>query len=296
MPRLSLAAIAAAAVLPAMAHHPAGVEAAALASRWTFDPWVTLPLAASLALYVVGLRRLWARAGRGRGISGREAACFAAGWLVLAASLVSPIDALGGALFSMHMVQHELMMVVAAPFFVLSRPVEAWTWAMSPSWRRSAGRITRGRFFAAAWRTLTEPRGAWIFHAVAIWAWHIPPLFEAALANEGVHALQHATFLASALAFWASVITPATRRGDAVALASLFTTMLHTGALGALLTFAPSAWYAHYLDAAAFGLTPLEDQQLGGLVMWVPGGLAYVIAGLVLVGSWLSPRRAGALR
>jgi len=104
------------------------------------------------------------------------------------------------------------------------------------------------------------------------------------VASEAVHALQHATFLASALCFWWSVSARAAR-ADAVALASLFTTMLHTGALGALLTFARAPWYAHYLDAAAFGLTGLEDQQLGGMVMWVPGGLAYVVAGLALIGK-----------
>lgn len=282
MRTIILAALAAS--LPAHAHHPASVAPAALASLWTFDPWVLVPLVASALLYAVGVRRLWRRAGRARGINTREVASFVTAWLVLAMALVSPVDSLGGALFSMHMVQHELMMVVAAPLFVAARPLEAWTWALAPHWRRALGRMARRRAWRTAWRAVTEPAGAWIFHALAIWVWHIPWFFEAALASEAVHALQHASFLASALCFWWSVSARATR-ADGVALASLFTTMLHTGALGALLTFAREPWYAHYLDAAAFGLTGLEDQQLGGLVMWVPGGLAYVVAALALIGK-----------
>jgi cytochrome c oxidase assembly factor CtaG len=116
---------------------------------------------------------------------------------------------------------------------------------------------------------------------LALWAWHVPALFDAALRSPAMHILQHASFLASALLFWWAALggAPApARRG--VAMVLLFTTMLHTGALGALLALAPAPWYPHYVDSAAAGLDPLEDQQLGGLVMWVPGGLAYLAAGL----------------
>lgn len=279
------------AAMPAFALHPQGVDPAAAASVWTFEPWVVALLLASLAMYVAGVRRLWRRAGAGRGIGARRVACFVTGWLVLAVALTSPIDTLAGALFSMHMVQHELLMVVAAPLFVMSRPLEAWTWALPPAWRRPLAAAGRLRPVAAAWRALSEPLGAWTLHAAVLWLWHIPWLFEAALTNDWVHALQHASFLASALLFWWSVLGRGVRRPDGVGLASLFTTMLHTGALGALLTFAPHPWYGHYA-AAALGLTALEDQQLGGLVMWVPGGLAYMAAGLAIVAAWLAPPRA----
>lgn len=277
------------AAMPAAAHDPPG--GAPDFWRWSLEPWVLLPLAACAAAYALGVARLWRRAGRGRGVGPGECASFAAGWLVLAAALVSPIDGLGGALFSMHMVQHELLMVVAAPLLVRSRPLEAWAWALAPPWRRALGALARERALRVPWRVATEPLGAWSLHALAIWGWHAPPPFEAALVDQAVHALQHATFLLTALAFWASVSGRGGRR-DAAALASVFSTMLHTGALGALLTFAPTAWYPHYLDAGAFGLTALEDQQLGGLVMWVPGGVAYLAAGVVLVAGWLSPPRA----
>jgi putative membrane protein len=267
------------------AHHPGG-EVDAFA--WSFEPWVVALLLASLAVYLHGLGRLWRKAGRGRGISMRQAACFGAGWSALALALVSPIDTLGSELFSVHMVQHELLMVVAAPLLVVSRPIEAWAWGLPRRWGPAIADFARRGAVATTWRTLTDPLGAWTFHAVALWAWHIPAFFAAAVRDDNVHALQHATFLASALCFWWSVLRP---RGkpDGAGLASVFTTMLHTGALGALLTFGPRPWYEVYRSTERFGLTLLEDQQLGGLVMWVPGGLAYLLAGLFLIGThWLS--------
>ena len=119
---------------------------------------------------------------------------------------------------------------------------------------------------------------------------------HAALSDAGVHALQHSAFLASALLFWWSVLGATTRKGQGVALLSLFTTMLHTGALGALLTLAPTAWYRVYEQTApALGWSALEDQQLGGLVMWVPAGLVYVICGLALAAGWINGRVRPAL-
>lgn len=257
---------------------------------WHVEPWALASLAAALALYAAGVRRLWRRAGRGRGISFADVARFAAGWLVLAAALLSPLDALVERSFAAHMVQHELLMVVAAPLLVLARPLEAWTWALAPAWRTAMASVARSPGLRAAWRACTEPLGAWTLHAAALWAWHIPALFEAALASEGLHILQHVAFFATALLFWWSVFERASRNAGAASLASLFTTMAHSGALGALLTFAGHPWYASY--EGALGLSPLEDQQLGGLVMWAPASLAYVAAALVIASRWLrAPRR-----
>jgi cytochrome c oxidase assembly factor CtaG len=189
------------------------------------------------------------------------------------------------------MLQHELLMVVVAPLLVLARPLEAWAWALPAATRRALAAFSRGRVVRSAWRALTTPIGAWSVHALALWIWHLPLLFVAALSDPALHVLQHACFFASALAFWWAVFGRGLRAPDAASVACLFTTMLHTSALAALLTFAPSAWYAHGV-VPPFGLTTLEDQQLGGLVMWVPGGLAYVVAGLAIVGSWLTASRA----
>ena len=268
----------------ANAHH---VHAASWASAWNFEPWLVACLAASAALYALGVARLWRRAGRGHGIGIGAVIRFVLGWISLVAALVSPIDALGEELFWVHMVEHELLMVVAAPLLVTARPLEAWTWGLPFAWRGALGRLGHARILGALWRFITDPVAAWTLHAIALWIWHVPLLFDAALANEDVHIAQHASFLATALFFWWTVL-PRTRPA-AHAMAGLFTTMLHTGALGALLAIAPAAWYATYrTTTAAFGLDPLEDQQLGGLVMWVPASFAYLAAGLWIASRWLS--------
>jgi len=254
---------------------------------------VALLLAASLGLYFLGLSRLWMRAGPGRGISRAQAVRFALGWLALYVALLTAVDTGGDTLFCVHMVQHELLMVVAAPLLVLGRPLEAWAWGLPPSWRLGFARATRSRLLGGLWDALCEPLGAGIVHFMALWAWHVPRFFEAALENEGVHVLQHASFLGSALFFWWAVFGRGVRRPEGASMALVFGTMMHTSALGALLTFAPSAWYAHYVGTPL--LSPVEDQQLGGLIMWVPGATTYLIAGLWIVAGWLkrpAPRAA----
>jgi putative membrane protein len=258
--------------------------------HWSLEPWVLVLLALSAGGYALGVLRLWRNAGVGRGIGGTQTFAFAGGWLALVLALVSPLDGLGEHLFSAHMVQHEVLMLVAAPLLVLGRPLAAWTWALSPSHRQLVGRWTRVRWWAATWALLTDPLAAWALHALALWLWHVPSWFEAALHNEGLHALQHASFLGTALLFWWSALgVDARSRSSGLAMLYLFTTMLHTGALGALLTLAPTPWYPSYATATgALGLDPVEDQQLGGLVMWVPGSLAYLVAGLAVMARLLA--------
>ena len=291
LPRL-IAAAAAFIALPAHAHH--ADASVPWWAAWNLQPWLVALMLASALLYARGAVLLWKRAGIGRGITASEASRFALGWVTLVAALVAPLDALGERSFAFHMVQHELLMVVAAPLLVCSRPLEAFTWALPQAWRRALAQVARQRALDAAWSFVTEPVGAWTVHAVALWAWHVPAFFEAALHGEAVHIAQHACFFVSALVFWWSVLARRSRKAEGVAIASLFTTMMHTSALGALLTFAPTVWYRDYLAAGPGALTPLEDQQLGGLIMWVPAGMAYIVTGLAIVAGWLRdvPRAA----
>jgi putative membrane protein len=285
--QLSIAAVAAA-PLPALALHD--VAAPSSAAGWNFEPWLTLLLLSSAVLYARGLRALWKKAGAGRGITIAQGLRFMLGWIALAAALLSPLDALAARSFSLHMIQHELLMVVAAPLIVLGRPLEAWAWALPRGIKLALARVGRIGVLQRAWRVVTEPVGAWCFHALALWLWHVPAFFVAALADTTLHVLQHAAFFASALAFWWSVFGRGSRAPNAGAMASLITTTLHTGVLGALLTFAPTPWYA-LGDGTALGLSALEDQQLGGLVMWAPGGLAYIAAALTIAARWLRGER-----
>jgi putative membrane protein len=263
--------------------------------HWSFEPWIVACLLASAALYAAGLRRLWRRAGPGRGVSALQAAAFAGGWLALAIALVSPIDPLGTQLFSAHMLQHELLMVVAAPLMVVGKPLAAWVWALPVGWRAGIGGFFRHPGWRIPWLQLSSPLGAWLVHALALWLWHVPALFDAALANEGLHTLQHFSFLFTALLFWWSALGQAERSAQGTAMLFLFTTMVHSSALGALLTLSPIVWYPTYLQTApALGIPALDDQQLGGLVMWIPAGTAYFVTGLLLAMRWIGLNRDGA--
>ena len=260
-----------------------------LIREWSFEPLVTTSLVISGVLFVVGLRRLWREAPKRRSIRTWEALCFAGGWFALFVALISPVHAWGRVLFSAHMSQHEILMLVAAPLLVLGRPLIAFLWAFPVDWSRRIGNIAKLSWFSRAWRTLTIPLVAWLVHAVALWIWHIPVLFEAVLRYESVHTFQHLSFLLSALLFWWALIHgPQGAMGYGAAVLYVFTTSIHSGALGALITIAGSVWYPSYIGLTeSWGLTPLEDQQLGGLIMWIPAGLVYVIAGLALFAGWL---------
>ncbi|MEO7336512.1 MAG: cytochrome c oxidase assembly protein [Caldimonas sp.] len=258
--------------------------------HWSFDPLVVACLGLSIALYAGGLARLWRRAGWGHGAVPASVASFAGGWLALALALLSPLDELSEQLFSAHMVQHEVMMLIAAPLLVLGRPLAVWTWAFPLSTRRALGALFRHAAWRVPWRAATRPLGAWTIHALALWLWHVPRWFDAALESDGVHALQHTSFLVGALLFWWSILGVARRADRGAVLLSLFTTMAHTGALGALMMLSTQPWYAPYLQTApTFGLDALQDQQLGGVVMWVPAGFVYIACGLVLASRWLRP-------
>jgi cytochrome c oxidase assembly factor CtaG len=260
-----------------------------LVRAWSFEPIVTVSLVLSAVLFAVGLHRLWREAPKRKSIRPWEALCFAGGWLALFVALVSPVHAWGRVLFSAHMSQHEILMLVAAPLLVLGRPLIAFLWALPLEWSRSLGNVAKIAWINRTWRALTIPLVAWLVHAVALWTWHIPVLFDAVLHNEAVHTAQHLSFLISALLFWWALIHgPQGAMGYGAAVLYLFTTSIHSGVLGALLTIAGTVWYPSYAGlTSSWGLTPLEDQQLGGLIMWIPAGLVYVIAGLALFAGWL---------
>ena len=264
---------------PAFAH---GGHAEAVPD-WTWDPWITLPLAIAALLFTAGAVRLAARAGqarlRARGL------LFAGGWTTLAVALVSPLHEAGERSFAAHMFEHELIMLAAAPLLVLSEPLIVMLWAFPIRGRHAFGGMVKARPVAAAWHQLTAPITATLLQAAALWLWHAPALFDLALAHEGWHAAQHLSFLVSALLFWSAMIGTRARRtesGRGLAALCLFATSLVSGALGALMAFSQSPWYAGYarLGMAPFGLTPAEDQQLAGLIMWIPGGLVHAVAAL----------------
>ncbi len=248
---------------------------------------IVIPLVVSAALYARGVAALRARAPR-RGLHAQEITAFAAGLGVLAIALVSSLHEASEHLFSAHMIQHELMMAVAAPLLVLGKPMIVMLWAIPIRARRILGHASQSAIWRNTWQVLSRPFDAWLIHALVIWGWHIPSLFQATLHSDAVHALQHASFLGSALLFWWAIIHPRRRADLGLSIIYLFTTAVHTAILGALMVFARTPWYPEYANgAAAWGLSAMEDQQLAGLIMWIPAGLVYLVAALLIVRRWL---------
>jgi putative membrane protein len=260
-----------------------------LARTWGWEPGSIAGLALSAGAYSVGLARYWRSAGVGGGIRKWQAASFAAGWFTLFVALVSPLHPWGSVLFSAHMVQHELLMIVAAPLIVLGQPMLVMLKALPANVSGTLARWGNSRPWQTFWRFITQPFVAWVIHFLALWMWHIPVLFDATLHSEWIHAAQHTSFLFSALLFWWAVVHGHNRAlGYGMAVLYMFTTAMHSGILGAMITFASGAWYPSYQHTTeSWGLTPLEDQQLGGLIMWIPAGLVYIVAGLTLFVAWL---------
>ena len=246
-------------------------------AAWTVDPVVIVSLLLTGWAYGYGVHRLWAK-GRGRGVSSGQVFAFWAGIAALGAALLSPVDALAHALFAAHMIQHLMLVLVAAPLLVFSAPAVPCSLALPGSSRRNLRALGRSRRAATAWAVLTAPLVVWILHVGALWLWHLPALYEAALRNEVLHALEHLSFFLTALLFWSLIIPLGRARMPYPArLGYVFVTALQSGALGAILTFATVPLYSvHAAGARAWGLSALQDQQLAGVIMWIPAGVVYL--------------------
>lgn len=262
---------------------------------WTFEPAVLGGVAVAAVWYAWGVRSLWRAAGQGRGIGGAQLGAFGGGLLTLLVALVSPLDALGDALFSAHMTQHLLLILVAAPLLVLGEPVLPMLWALPTAARRHGARWwRRASVLPALAHALSHPSLAWAVHVGALFFWHIPAPYTWALRHDAVHAVEHASLLGTAMLFWSAALDPTGRRRLSYGMGILYvsTAGMLMGALGAILTFARSPWYvAHLTTTASWHLTPLEDQQLAGVIMWVPAGLVYLVAASVFFMKWLGPDR-----
>jgi len=258
---------------------------------WNFEPALIVPLEVTTMVYLLGLRNAWDHAGLGRSIPVRSCVFFLGAMLALVAALVSPLDALSGVLFSAHMVQHLILILVAAPLLVVSDIPLALFWALPRGWAPALGRRwVRAKPLGRAWQAISHPIAAWFWFALALWLWHTAALFEAALRNDAIHAGEHVVFLVTAGLFWRVLLRRTGPRylqyGQAIPY--LFLTVLHSGLFGALMTFTTQPWYTYYATRTALlGLTPLQDQQLAGLIMWIPGGLVFTLLTIGYFAAWL---------
>lgn len=242
------------------------------------DLVVLVLLVATALAYGLGVRRAWAAAGRGRLVTRGQVGCFAAALATLAVALLPPLAARADDSLVAHMVQHVLLLTVASPLLVLGAPVPALLWAL-PEKGRAAGTVPWRRLLRShSRRWLPWVSGSLVVASVTMAAWHAPVLYEAALHHEPLHALEHATFLATATTFWWA-LGLGSRRPKGGAVPVVFVAALPGTALGAALTLASHPWYASYPS--------LADQQLAGVVMWGFAGLAYVLIAAALFGVWL---------
>jgi putative membrane protein len=271
----------------------------AVLSYWPFEPAVLIGVALAAMLYVVG--------GVGRSPKHRTSRWRAAAfWLGLASILLalqSPIEMLARQLFWMHMVQHLLLTVVAAPLLALAAP---WTrlWRALPlGLRRSVARpvFLHPRLAPLRWiyHEVSRPGVIWTLAAANLWLWHLPAMYDLTLRNHLVHHVEHGLFLGLGLAFWAHVVDQHPFRAPLGTLARasyVFFAMVQSWGLAAVLSFATGPFYAYaLLPSRPGGISALTDQQLGGGMMWVPGAITYSIVFVALLFQWLAEEDSRAI-
>jgi putative membrane protein len=240
--------------------------------------------------YGRGVRSLWHGGGIGRGVRPWRASAFGLGLVAIAAALVSPLDAAADHLLSAHMAQHLLLMVVAGPLLIVGSPVLAMSRVLPERWRHGLHRLGRSRAIRVGSRWLTNPIASLLLVTAILWTWHVPSLYEAAVEDPALHLVEHASFLGTALLFWWVALQPSgpRRLPRGADVLYVFVGALQSGALGSLFTFASSPVYSLYTHrTAALGLSALTDQQLAGLLMWIPSFVVSLLAAGALFVAWL---------
>ena len=263
---------------------------------WSFDPPLVLVIDLAI-LYWLGNRRT-VTPERTRVAQRWRTGCFYAALAVLAVALASPIELLSEQLFWVHMIQHVLLLMVAAPLFVLARPwIRLWR-CLPLSGRRSLGRaLSQGESAAplrALSRAIGNPAASFVLFSGVLLAWHVPLLFDATLRSSELHALEHTLFFCTALLFWKQVIPSAPLRAllsSPQRVGYLVGAMIVSWVLAVVLALAPHPLYSFYAHEAVRpgGISAMADQQIAAGVMWVPGSITFLIVIFAYVHRWLSP-------
>ena len=270
-------------LIPLLAHAGRSVAPHDLWGAWNLDP----PLLLGLVLLTWAYWRGEIRS-RGREVDRRRARCFFAALVAVVAALISPLDAMSHALASAHMVQHVLLLLVAAPLLALSSPAGALVRGSPMVVRRATGPWRRRFGVTRARLALRHPAVVWALHVGTIWFWHASAPYDAALRNQAVHGVEHVSFVVTGLLFWHVVLGVRRRVSGGLGVLLVFTMSLQSVFLSMLLTFASAPWYSGYASSTrSWGFDPLGDQQLAGLIMWIPAGLVYLGAGLALLVGWI---------
>jgi putative membrane protein len=252
---------------------------------WSFEPSIVGSIALLVVLYVRGY--LFLRARGSQKASPRTLLAFAGGVTGLAIALISPLDAMSDALFSAHMMQHLFLIVVVPPLLVLGRttvtvmlglPVRVRVWAALV--RRRLGGLSR---------FVHRKVVAWALFTIALWGWHLPGPYQTAVRSWPVHAVEHLCFLGTSSLVWSIAMDGRMRAalGGLERSLLLIAASLQSGILGAVLLFASRPLYpVHGIGPSLWGLTPLQDQQLAGALMWIPPSAVYLTMAAVVSVRW----------
>jgi putative membrane protein len=255
--------------------------------HWRWDVGLVLVLFG--ALYLRGWMRLRKAGGE---VKAWQLLFYALALSAIGCALLSPIDELASYLLIAHMVQHELLMMVAPPLILPANPVPVLLWGFAKSSRlQAAGLLTRSSLLRRLRDFLGWMPVAWSIYVVNLWVWHYPPFYEAALRDPWIHDLEHILFFLTALVFWWPVIRPVSRPAaiqGAVRIFYLFLAATQDAVLAGLIALSSKILYPHYeTTLRLWELTPRQDQIGGGLVMFGVGSLTYLIAILALVNALL---------
>lgn len=244
--------------------------------RWNLDPVLLATLFAGVCAYAVGTLRLNRKAGF---FSRSQQAAFYSGWAITTAALISPLCALSVSLFVARVGQHMILALLAAPLVVAGRPFAA----IAGLWPLRAD-LPRRAPGAAAWPA--APLASAGLFAVLLWFWHAPAPYAATFVSTPVYWAMHLSLFGAALWLWSGLLDRSPAR-MVPAIGAGMMSSVQMGLLGALITFAPRPLYApHALTTASWGLTPLQDQQFGGAIMWVPGCVVFLAAAMLML--WLA--------
>jgi len=280
----------------------------ALLRSWEWRADVIVALVVVCIVYALGWKRIRS-VHRGRSGSGTQTlasgwrlATYLGGWLIVALALLSPLEVLSGQLFFMHMIQHLLLVMCAPPLLMLSNPFPVVLWGMPRGMRRWVGsHFYREAGFRRALVLLTGPGLIWLYFVIVYVGWHDPAVYDAALRSDLIHDIEHLSFFISSLFYWWHVTVAGPRVHGRFPygwrIAYLLLTVPVNMLTGVTITFASQPIYRYYLDVPRpWGLTVMQDQMLGGAIMWIPGSMMLLIAVLVIVARILTQQERSAAK
>jgi putative membrane protein len=247
--------------------------------NWAFDPVSVGVTALILALYANGWRP---------GNNGRRTVAFVTGVTAGLIAVVSPIHVAAEQALAWHMVQHVILIGVAAPLLAVSVPGGTLMRGMGLRVAGASRSIRRwGGFGPDRLRRLRSPIGRWLVFVLVFWGWHTTRLYSAAVEHGWVHSVEHVSFVVVSFAVWSSVLGPARASGNdpAIRVIVVFLLGLQGVILSALMTFSPQPWYPVYVDS--LGADALADQHLAGVLMWIPLGVLYTAIGVWATMNWV---------